>query len=153
VAELQRTDPRWREHLAGDRDQARRLADHLQPFIAHATLLPYVEGYAVVIDQLLRLAPGQALDEERCVALALKEGRRAYLLRRISSEASVGRILFANGYRLAANLGLAGDTTVDTLGRRQSLLRELQALARRMERLRLEALACADEVMVAQEVR
>ncbi|HEX7374150.1 MAG TPA: glycerol-3-phosphate 1-O-acyltransferase [Steroidobacteraceae bacterium] len=153
AAELERTDPRWREHLAGDLDRARRLAGRLQPFIAHAALLPYAEGYAVVVDQLARLAPGQSLDEDRCVTRALREGRRAHLLRSISSEASIGRMLFGNAYRLAVNLGLAGDTTEESLGRRRALLRELQALVRRMERLRLEALACAEEVMVAQGVR
>ena len=44
VAELERIDPRWRERIAGDRQQARRLSRRLQPFIGHAVLLPYVES-------------------------------------------------------------------------------------------------------------
>lgn len=146
-AELECSDGQWRDHLGGDRHSARRLARRLQPFVGHAVLLPGVEAYAVVMDVLARLRPGQQLDEARCVAIALKEGRQAYLLRRISSEASIGRIPFANGFRLAAHLGLAGETTEDVTRRRRELLRELQALGRRMERLRLEVLARVDEVM------
>jgi len=146
-AELARIDPRWRERLSGDRQDARRLTQRLQPFIGHAALLTFVEAYSVVIDLLARLGPGETLEQKRCVELALKEGRQAYLLRRISSEASIGRILFENGYRLAANLGLAGESTTESLAGRRELLRELRTLSHRMERLRVEALAHAEEVM------
>lgn len=147
VGELTRVDPRWRERLVGGPLETRRLARRLQPFIGHAALLPFVEAYAVVVDLLARLRPGQALGQKACVDMALKEGRQAYLLRRISSEASIGRILFENGYRLAAHLGLAGESTPDAIAGRRELLRELRALAHRMERMRLEALARAEEIM------
>ncbi len=147
VAELMRVDARWRERLSGDLQDTRRLARRLQPFIGHAALLSFVEAYAVVVDLLARLAPGETLEQKRCVELALKEGRQAYLLRRISSEASIGKILFENGYRLAANLGLAGASTTESLAGRRELLRELRALSHRMERLRVEALARAEEIM------
>ncbi len=145
--ELARIDPRWRERLSGDRQDARRLMQRLQPFIGHAALLTFVEAYSVVVDLLARLGPGETLEQKRCVELALKEGRQAYLLRRISSEASIGKILFENGYRLAANLGLAGESTTESLAGRRELLRELRALSHRMERLRVEALARAEEIM------
>jgi glycerol-3-phosphate O-acyltransferase len=147
VAELGRIDPRWQERLAGDRQQARRIARRLQPFLGHAVLLPYVEAYAVVVDLLARLGPGERLEQRRCVELALKEGRQAYLLRRVSSEASIGRILFENGYRLATHLGLAGDSTTESIAGRRALLWELRALSHRMERMRHEALARAEEIM------
>ena len=94
--------------------------------------------------------PARRWNRERCVELALKEGRQAYLLRRISSEASIGKILFENGYRLAAHLGLAGESTTESLAGRRELLRELRALSHRMERLRVEALARAEEIMGTQ---
>ncbi len=147
VAELDRIDPGWRERLSGDRQQVHRLVRRLQPFIGHAALLPYVESYSVVVDLLARLGPGDTLGQMRCVELALKEGRQAYLLRRVSSEASIGRILFENGYRLAGNFGLAGESTAETIAGRRALLRELRALSHRMERMRLEALARAEEIM------
>jgi glycerol-3-phosphate O-acyltransferase len=153
VAELQRVDPRWREQLSGDGAQVQRLARRLQPFIAHATLLPYVEAYSLVVEQLARLAPGERVDAQRCVQQALKEGRQAYLLRRVSSEASIGKILFENGLKLAAQRGLAGASTVEVCTARVALLQELRSLAQRMQRLRREALARAEEVMAAEAER
>ena len=72
------------------------------------------------------------------------------LLRRISSEASIGKILFQNGYTLAAHMGLAGASNAETIARRNALLQELRALSQRMERMRLDAIANAESVMAAE---
>jgi glycerol-3-phosphate O-acyltransferase len=149
VDELDRSDHDWRARLQSGEQGLRRLARHLQPFLAPAVFLPYVEAYSVVMALLAQLQPGERLDQERCVNLALREGRRAYLLRRISSEASIGRILFENGHRLATHLGLL-DAGSDVVGGRQALLLELRALGRRIERLRLEGVAYAEQVMAKQ---
>jgi glycerol-3-phosphate O-acyltransferase len=80
----------------------------------------------------------------------LKEGKQLYLQRRITSEASIGKILFGNGWKLAANLGLAGGASPESGGngernsvgdRRIGLLRDFKELARRLERIRLIALS------------
>ena len=76
-----------------------------------------------------------------CVTQALKEGKQAYLQRRISSEASIGKILFQNGYKLAENLDLTEGGGDDTAERRNMLLREFKELLRRLERIRLIALS------------
>jgi glycerol-3-phosphate O-acyltransferase len=78
------------------------------------------------------------------VEQGLVEGRQAYMLRRISSEASIGKILFENGWKLAAHLGLTGPTTADNLAGRRAVLRELRALSRRMERMRIEVVALSE---------
>lgn len=149
VTELDRTDRQWQDHLA-DRRQAGRLARRLQPYIGHAALREFVEAYAVVLDLLTRQRPGETPSEETCVADALHEGHKAWLLRRVSSEASISRQLFTNGYRLATHLGLTGVADADILQRRAAKLREFRALALRMDRLRIEALARAEEFMSSQ---
>ena len=107
----------------------------MQPLVAHATLLIFVEAYTVVLDLLARLSPAQGLDEKTCVAIALKEGRQAYLQRRITSEASIAKLLFQNGYKLAANMDLTDGGGDDIAARRSGVLREFQDLARRLERI------------------
>ncbi len=143
-AELDRTDGQWSAHLNAGGDGVKTLIRRFQPLLGHAALLPFVEAYIVVFEQLARLGPGEALDQQECVEQGLVEGRQAYLLRRISSEASIGKILFENGYKLAANMELAGVTDPGVAARRRALLAELRALARRMERMRLEVLATAE---------
>ena len=145
-AELQRADPDWKAKLDEGGVKLISLTNRFQPLIGHAVFLPFVEAYTVVLEILSRLEPGDAIDKKSCVETALKEGRQAYLLRRITSEASIGKILFENGFRMAAGLGLTGETTLETIAERKALLRKFRALSRRMEKSRLEVLALADKI-------
>ena len=145
-AELQRVDPEWKAKLEEGGAKLVSLTNRFAPLIGPAVFLPFVEAYTIVLDILSRLEPGQAIDKKSCVALALKEGRQAYLLRRITSEASIGKILFENGFKMATGLGLTGETTAEMIVERKALLRKFRALSRRMEKSRLEVLALADRI-------
>jgi glycerol-3-phosphate O-acyltransferase len=105
-AELERVDPDWANRLQGGAAGTRALLAAMRPLVAHASLLQFVEAYSVVFDLLARLDAAGTLTENDCVTNALKQGKQVYLQRRITSEASIGKILFGNGYKLAANLGL-----------------------------------------------
>lgn len=144
VAELDRTDGQWSAHLNAGADGIKTLIRRFQPLLGHAALLPFVEAYIVVFEQLARLKEGEELDRKSCVEQGLVDGRQAYILRRISSEASIGKILFENGYKLAAHLGLTGLTDRNAIARRKAMLADLRSLARRMERMRIEVLAAAE---------
>jgi glycerol-3-phosphate O-acyltransferase len=143
-AELDRTDGQWSAQLNAGPKGIKALIRRFQPLVGHAALLPFVEAYIVVFEQLVRLKEGEALSQQQCVAQGLVEGRQAYMLRRISSEASIGKILFENGYKLAAHMELAGVTDPEVAKRRKAVLADLRSLARRMERMRLEVLAVAE---------
>lgn len=147
VEELDRTDGQWSAELGAGGSGLNRLIRRFQPFVGHAALLPFAEAYTVVFEQLARLKPGESLSQAECVEQGLIEGRQAYMLRRITSEASIGKILFENGFKFAANLGLAGETSEDSRKARGAQLAELRALSRRMERMRLEVLEEAERVM------
>jgi glycerol-3-phosphate O-acyltransferase len=135
----------WTSRLVAGGDALDQLLARLQPLVGHAVLLPYVEAYSIVFELLVRLKQGERLEENECIDRALQQSRQAYLLRRITSEASIGKILFQNAYRLAANFGLADGTDDQVVRARKALLREFRELARRMERMRLDMLANADE--------
>ena len=79
-------------------------------------------------------------------AAALTEGKQAYLLRRISSEAAIGKLLFANGLSLMRHMGLTADATPTNLAARRALLMELRGLANVMETMRLSTVALADRL-------
>ena len=144
--ELARIDPAWAKRLAsGDRGVA-QIIRRCQPIVGHAILLPFAEAYSVVADLLARAQPGEAVDEKALLDAALVEGRQAWLLRRISSEAAIGKQLFANGLALMRHMGLAETATPDRLARRRALLAELRRLATVMEAMRLSTLALADRI-------
>ncbi|MEP2379846.1 1-acyl-sn-glycerol-3-phosphate acyltransferase, partial [Parasphingorhabdus sp.] len=145
-AELTRACPDWEEKLNTGGVMLKSLTNRFQPLIGHAVFMPFVESYTVVLDILSRLDRGQVIDKKSCVEEALSEGRQAYLLRRITSEASIGKILFENGFKMAASQGLTGETTEETIVARKALLRKFRALSRRMEKSRLEVLQLADKV-------
>jgi glycerol-3-phosphate O-acyltransferase len=145
-AELERIDPVWDRRLAsGDRGVA-QLIRRCQPLVGHAILLPFAEAYSVVADLAARARPGDEIDEKALEAAALVEGKQAYLLRRISSEAAIGKLLFANGLSLMRHMGMAGAATPDSLNARRALLMELRGLANVMESMRLATLALADRL-------
>jgi len=140
-AELERIDTNWQERLEQGGQDALELLGETCPLIAHATLLPFVEAYSVVFDLLARLESDGALEEEECVNQSLKAGKQAYLQRRITSEASIGKILFQNGYKLAQNLELTQGNGSETAKRRIKLLRDFKELSIKLERIRLMALS------------
>lgn len=145
-AELARIDPVWDRRLAaGDRGVA-QLIHRCQPVVGHAILLPFAEAYSVVAELLTRAKPGDAVDAKALLDTALVEGRQAYLLRRISSEAAIGKLLFENGLSLMRHMGLAETATPDSLAARRALLAELRGLANVMESMRLSTTALADKL-------
>jgi glycerol-3-phosphate O-acyltransferase len=145
-SELDRIDPAWAKRLAsGDRGVA-QLIRRCQPAVGHAILLPFADAYSVIADLLARARPGEEVDDKALLDAALVEGKQAYLLRRISSEAAIGKLLFANGLALTRHMGLTGTATPDSLNARRALLMELRGLANVMESMRLTNLTLADRL-------
>ncbi len=140
AAELARYDADWSRKLDDEPGFAEALLRRFRPIVARATLLPFVEAYRIVANVLSHLPASQDLSAADCLERSLALGKQAYLQRRISSEASIAKLFFENGYKLADNLGLtgAGDEALAT--RREALSREFRELANRLERLSVLAL-------------
>jgi glycerol-3-phosphate O-acyltransferase len=90
--------------------------------------------------EVLVLDPVRVVELQRQPQQALAYGRQAYLQRRISSEASIGKLYFSNGFKLAENLGLGGEGDEAVQERRRELAQGFRALQRRLERVRAVAL-------------
>ncbi|MEE4107947.1 MAG: glycerol-3-phosphate 1-O-acyltransferase [Halieaceae bacterium] len=142
-AELSRYQPAWESTLTTPQ-AAQTLFQRLQPRVAHMVLLPFVEAYRVVADVLARQNGSEPLEEKECVQQALAYGRQAYLQRRITSEASIGKLFFSNGFRLLENMELTGAVAPDQGPvQREARLQVAQTfrdLQRRLERVRASAL-------------
>jgi glycerol-3-phosphate O-acyltransferase len=134
--ELSRYRPDWQERLAASSNTAQSLLLIFQPLVAHTALLSFTEAYRIVAMVLAETADDEALEEKYCISTCLAYGRQAYLQRRISSEASIGKLLFENGYKLMENMGLtqAGDAELGK--RRKEMSQSLRELAHRIDIIR-----------------
>ncbi|MEM9397092.1 MAG: glycerol-3-phosphate 1-O-acyltransferase [Pseudomonadota bacterium] len=137
--EMNRLESDWEAQL-NEGGGALNLFGRLTPRMSHSVLLPFVEAYRVVADILAKHEASETLEERECVDQALAYGRQAYLQRRISSEASIGKLLFSNGYRLMDNLGLVAIGEDDLSERRLQMAQTFRFLQRRLERVRAAAL-------------
>ena len=111
----------------------------MKPLVSHACLKPYVEAYRIVADVFSRLSENETLDQKAATAAAFKYGRQAYLQRRISSEASIGTILFTNGFKLldsygVVNLDHSEQNRKTLVARRKEVSRDLRLLAHRLDK-------------------
>jgi glycerol-3-phosphate O-acyltransferase len=137
--ELSRYQPRW-EAALDEEGFALSLFTRLVPLSSHTVLLPFVEAYRVVGDVLARQTGDVPLSEKDCIQQALAYGRQAYLQRRISSEASIGKVYFGNGYKLADNFGLVDGPAAELENGRREFAQGFRALQRRLEQVRAAAL-------------
>lgn len=130
----------WEDALARDGDFARRILRDFRPLVAHATLTQFVEAYYVVADVAAMTPHDKALEADDCLRRSFAYGRQAYLQRRISSEASIGKLLFQNGYRWMENRGLAAAGDAELTERRAQASRSLRELMHRLQRIQALAL-------------
>ena len=133
--ELGEIQPQWASVLADGVTAIGQMLAAMQPFVAHATLLHFVEAYSVVAELLADLPAAKTFDEKDCVKRATKYARQLHLQRRISSEASISELLFRNAYKLMENQGLveAGDDSLPA--RRNSMALEMRELLARLHRI------------------
>ena len=136
-AELCRDEPRWQSLLSERPDNARLIINRLSPKLGHVALTIFAEAYSVGTDILLRQPDDEPLDEAAFIDRCMSYGRQAYLQRRISSEASIGKLLYGNAWKMLSSRGL-----IDQPEGRSRQAEALNQLIRRLEVIR--ALSIAD---------
>jgi glycerol-3-phosphate O-acyltransferase len=134
--ELSRYDEDWQTLLSQGTFAFGQLLNRMTPLVSHVTLLIFTEAYSIVAALAARMAYSETLVEHACVTDALKLGRQAYLQRRINSEASIGKLLFNNGFKMLQSRGLtdAGEPTLAERRLKQS--HQLRDLLRRLDLIR-----------------
>ena len=134
--ELARYAPNWEELLQQGAPGFLQLQTNMLLLVSHATLLTYAEAYSIVAELLAGMESSEPLTEEQCVTRSLKLGHQAYLQRRISSPASIGKLLFKNGFKMAEHRKLTMGGGEDVAEARQALAREIRDVLRRLELIR-----------------
>ncbi len=129
----------WESQL-NDRDEALSLLRSMKPLIAHACLRPYIEAYRIMADVFARLPNGETMDEKTAVSAAFKYGRQAYLQRRISSNASIGQILFKNAYKVMKGYGVVELGDAALVDKRKSVSKSFRVMSHRIDQIRAIAM-------------
>ena len=133
--ELRRYDSAWRNRI--ENGESLDLLRELSPLIAHAALRPFAEAYAIVADILVdpRMA-NEAANKKAIVETALKYARQALLQQRITSEESIGKLMFENGFDLATHRNLVGGDAGAVTAARAQFRAELDDINKRLETIK-----------------
>jgi glycerol-3-phosphate O-acyltransferase len=134
--DLDRYDSNWQALIEQGPVGALQLLNSMLPLVSHATLLTYAEAYSVVVDLAARMDASDTLEKEACVADALRLGHQAYLQRRISSESSIGKLLFSNGFKMLEHRQLTEGGDESVAEARKDMAKQMRELLRRVEVIR-----------------
>lgn len=134
--ELTRYTENWEEFVQQGAPGFLQIQNNMLLLVSHVTLLTYAEAYSIVADLLARMDASESLTEEQCVTKALKHGHQAYLQRRISSPASIGKLVFKNGFKLAKHRNLTEGGGAEVASGRKALAEEIRDVLRRLELIR-----------------
>ena len=148
--ELARYAGNWEELLQQGAPGFLQLQNNMLLLVSHSTLLTFAEAYSVVAELLARMDASEPLTEEQCVSKALKLGHQAYLQRRISSPASIGKLLFKNGFKLAEHRKLTAGGGKEVASGRKALAMEIRDVMRRLELIRALNVATRGTMMEKQ---
>jgi glycerol-3-phosphate O-acyltransferase len=119
--DLDRSVPGWEDQLS----KTKALLARLQPRVARWSVLPILESYLVVADELA--AREGTPDEKELIAACLRRGEEYRLKGRIVAD-SVSAVAFKQALALASNRGLLEGGTAQARGR---FAAELEALLSR----------------------
>ncbi len=141
--ELNRFDSGWEDTLKNTSNAnkssaqayAKTLLESMTPLVSHATLLTFIEAYRVVSDVLARKQPSEEIEEKAFIDECMAYGKQALLQRQITSPASIGKLLFQNGYNLMDNLELLTEKE-QVESKRLQMSQYFRELARRIEIVR-----------------
>ena len=138
--ELADASANWQDTLASGATGARQLLEALRPHVAHMTLQMFAEAYSVAAN-VMRLRPDVLDDQTEFVNLCMRFGKQAYLQGRVSSDASVGLLLFKNAWKLFDSRSLIRESLPDFEAQRAAQADSLGRLVRRIEYSRASSIA------------
>jgi len=135
-SDLDKYDTNWEELIGQGSVGAVQLLNSMPPLVSHATLLTYAEAYSIVVDLVAGMDASETLEKDTCVSKALHLGHQRYLQRRISSESSIGKLLFSNGFKMLEHRKLTEGGDESVAQARRDMAREMRELLRRLEIIR-----------------
>ncbi len=116
-------------------------------FLAHRVLGPFIEAYSLFADELEKFPVTEEIDEAELVDRCLGLARQHWMQRTLHTPESISRDYFRNAFRLADNQHLISPDEPDLAARRKAFAEELRMLVRRIDDIRLMALASGEPLL------
>jgi len=138
--ELAKVDEDWEAVLGWGPSGARRLLRQMTPHVAHMSLQMFVESYATAAYVAVN-RPDTLDKRDEFVELCMRYGKQGYLQRRVSSDASIGKLLFTNAWKMLQSRGLVDESRPDFAEARQAQAAALAELTQRIEISRASSIA------------
>lgn len=151
--ELSRVSDNWEQDLRNGVPGASHLLRQMTPQVAHMALQIFAESYSLGADILASLDANEALEESEFIERCMNYGKQAFLQRRVSSEASMGKLLFKNCWSMLASRQLTDQSQPDYQSARQQQADALATLVRRIELSRASAIASRGTPTVRDDIR
>lgn len=152
-AELDLIAPDWQILLNQSVGGARKLFFRITPCVAHMTLQMFAEAYAIAGDILAGWHSDDIFSESECVERCMSYGKQAWLQRRVSSEASVGKLLFQTAHKLLVARKLVDASQPDYKEARSRQALALNTLVRRIEVVRASSISSRGAMTVRDTAR
>jgi glycerol-3-phosphate O-acyltransferase len=125
ATELDRGVPGWKDDIRAG--SARRVLERLVPLRAHWAILPFMEAYRVVAEELVA-TDGPIEDAKSFITAAMERGSRDRLTGRVEAGESISKALMQSALDLARNRGL---TAADQPEARRAFATEIGAVCDR----------------------
>ncbi len=152
-AELDLIAPDWEALLNQSVGGARKLFFRISPCVAHMTLQMFAEAYCIAGDILADWHGEDIFSENVCVERCMSYGKQAWLQRRVSSEASVGKLLFKTAHKLLTARKLVDASGPDYKSARSRQAQALNTLVRRIEVVRASSISSRGAMTVRDTAR
>jgi glycerol-3-phosphate O-acyltransferase len=129
-------DPDWDRLLSSGPEGTRRLLERTELLRAHWALLPFLDSYQIVADQLLERTAGE-FEEKAFLQSAMRRGEQYRLQQSVTADESVSLVQFKSALGLARNRRLVDGgegTTPERLAFAEEI-RVVRARARQIGRM------------------
>lgn len=134
-AEMAQYGDAWPAVLRAPADEVRAFLADLRPLVSPA-LLPFIEGYWLVARAVAEHAPEDTPSESTVVSRAMRLGHSSVKQQELSSQASIGKAVFAGAYSFLGSHDLVQGGAPALAEDREAMVARLQSVIASILRIR-----------------
>ncbi len=115
------------------KERAASYFDALQINVSALVLRPFLDAYAIVAHELVKVPPGRDIDKAKFLEHCLAVGHQWVLRQLVASDESRSLEMFGNAFKLAVHRGLMNPETADLTAKREEWRDEIEDYRNRID--------------------